>query len=177
MQLHNTIYKALPILNYAALYELWGSITFYKAPWNLSATIEIYGASLTEASSLMPDSSRRSPWNETVKLSRRQITVANSPVQWPPWTWCRTWWHHSWHSHLKSAYFAFIRPRTPLVYRYHVISWNQSHSTVFGCSPSRSTERHPTRRLTVDQLLYSSDCVGTGRATQIIVKQISYSGI
>ena len=50
--------------------------------------------------------------------------LANSPVQWPSWTWCRTW-NHSWHSSRVTSnqrYFAVIRPRTPLVYRYHVIS-------------------------------------------------------
>ena len=67
------------------------------------------------------------------------MTVANSPVQWPSWTWCRKWWNHSWHSFrvtLNQRCFAFIRPRTPLVYRHHVISLTQSHSAVFGCSPS-----------------------------------------
>ena len=70
---------------------------------------------------------------------RRQMTVANSPVQWPSWTWCRKWWNHSWHSSrvtLNQRCVAFIRPRTSLVYRYHVISRTQSHSAVFGCSPS-----------------------------------------
>ena len=52
---------------------------------------------LTEASSLGPDSPRASPRDETVKQCRRQMTMANSPVQWPSWTWCRTWWNHSWH--------------------------------------------------------------------------------
>ena len=32
MELHDTINKALTSLNYAALNELWGSITFYRAP-------------------------------------------------------------------------------------------------------------------------------------------------
>ena len=36
---------------------------------------------LTEASYLGPDSPRMSPRNETVKQCRRQMTVANSPVQ------------------------------------------------------------------------------------------------
>ena len=36
---------------------------------------------LTEASYLGPDSPRTSPRNETVKQCRRQMTVANSPVQ------------------------------------------------------------------------------------------------
>ena len=78
---------------------------------------------LTEASAPGPDSPRTSP--------------RNVPVQWPSWTWCRTWWNHSWHSSrvtLNQRCFAFIRPRTPLVYRYHVISQTQSHSAVFGRS-------------------------------------------
>ena len=139
MELYNTIYKAPPILNYAALYELRGSITFYRAPWNRethrnSKELQNYHMyqnftsrhfskhagiiffvnwllaycgvlRLTEASSLRPDSPRASARNETVKLRRRQMTVANSPVQWPSWTWCRTWWNHSWHSNFKSALF------------------------------------------------------------------------
>ena len=32
MELHDTIYKALTSLNYAAVNELWGYITFYRAP-------------------------------------------------------------------------------------------------------------------------------------------------
>ena len=90
---------------------------------------------LTEASYLGPDSPRTSPRNETAKQCRRQMTVANSPVQWPSWTWCRKWWNHSWHSSrvtLNQRCFAFIRPRTPMVYRYHVIS----RTLFFGCSPS-----------------------------------------
>ena len=69
-----------------------------------------------------------SPRNETVKQCRRQTNVANSPVQWLSWTWCRTWRNHLWHSSrvtLNQRCFAFIRP--PLVYRYHVISRTQSH--------------------------------------------------
>ena len=92
---------------------------------------------LTEASYLGPYSPRMSPRNETVKQGRRQMTKANSPVQWPSWTWCRKWWNHSWWSSrvtLNQRCFAFIRPRTPLVYRYHVISRTQSHGAVFGCA-------------------------------------------
>ena len=93
----------------------------------------------TEASSLGPDSPRTSPRNETVKQCSRQMTVANSPVQWPSWTWCRKLWNHSWRSSgvtLNQRCFASIRPRTRLVYRYHVISRTESHNAVFGCSPS-----------------------------------------
>ena len=51
----------------------------------------------------------------------------------------RKWLNHSWHSSrvtLNQCCYAFIRPRTPLVYRYHVISRTHSHSAVFGYSPS-----------------------------------------
>ena len=93
---------------------------------------------LTEASYLGPDSPRTSPRNETVKQCRLQMTVANSPVRWPSWTWCRIWWNHSWDSSrvtLNQRCFVFIRPCTHQVYRYYVISQTQSHSAVFGCSP------------------------------------------
>ena len=94
---------------------------------------------LLKARYLGPDSPRTSPRNETVKQCRCQMTVANSPIQWPSWTWCQKWWNHSWHSSwvtLNQRCFAFIRQRSPLVYRHHVISRTQSHSAVFGCSPS-----------------------------------------
>ena len=131
---------------------------------------------LTEASYLGPNSPRTSPRNETVKQCRRQMTVANSPVQWPSWTWCRKWWNHSWHSSritLNQRCFAFIRPHTPLVYRHHVISRTQSHSAVFGCSPSPHQDKCLERvvtLLTVEQLLYWSDWICTGRAAQIETK-------
>ena len=118
---------------------------------------------LTEASSLGPDSPRTSPKNETVKQCRRQMTMANYPVQWSSWTWCQTWWNHS--SHSSQRCFAFILPRTPLVSRYHVISRTQSHSAVFGCSPSTAR-----RWLAVEQLLYWWDWIWTGRAAQIDAK-------
>ena len=60
---------------------------------------------------VLVNSPRTSPRNETVKQCRRQTTVANSPVQWS-WTWCRTWWNHSWHSSrvtLNQHCFVFIR--------------------------------------------------------------------
>ena len=98
------------------------------------------------------------------------MIVANSRVQWPSWTWCRKWWNHSWHSSrvtFNQRYFAFILPRTPLVYRYHVISRTQSHSAVFGCSPSGwmpgVAPRAPrvVTLLTVGQLLYRvCFCIG-----------------
>ena len=90
------------------------------------------------------------------------------------WTWGRKWWNHSWHSSwvtLNHRYFAIIRPRTPLVYRYHVISRTQSHSAVFGCSPIGVDGVAPTAGpcLTVEQLLFWSD-IWTGRAAQIDAK-------
>ena len=90
---------------------------------------------LTEASYLGPDSPRTSPRNETVKQCRRQMTVANSPVLWPSWTWCRIWWNHSWDSSrvtLNQRCLVFIRPCTHQVYRYYVISQTQSHSVAGG---------------------------------------------
>ena len=95
---------------------------------------------LTEASYLGPDSPRTSPRNEPVKQCRRQMTVANSPVLWPSWTWCRIWWNHSWDSSrvtLNQRCFVFIRPCTHQVYRYYVISQTQSHSAVFWLLPNR----------------------------------------
>ena len=117
-----------------------GTATGWNHPAQISWSLVTHWPTLlTEASYLGPDSPRTSPRNESVKQCRRQMTVANSPVQWPSWTWCRKWWNHSWHSSrvtLNQRCFAFIRPRTPLVHRYHVISRTQSHSAVFGCSPS-----------------------------------------
>ena len=80
-----------------------------------------------------------------------------------------------WHSSrvtLNQRCFAFIRPRTPLVYRYHVISRTQSHSAVFDCSPIGVDGVAPTAGpcLTVEQLLYWSDSIWTGRAAQIYAK-------
>ena len=106
---------------------------------------------LTEASSLRPDSPRASPRNENLKQCRRQMTVANSPVHWPSWTW------HSSRVTINQRCFAFIRPRTPLVYRYYVISRTQSHSAVYGCSPSGWMEQHPPR-VVVWQL--NNFCIG-----------------
>ena len=101
------------------------------------------------------------------------MIVANSPLQWSSWTWCRKWWNHSWHSSrvtLNQRCFAFIRPRSPLVYRYHVISRTQSHGAVL-VAPHRTgvAPRAPrvVTLLTVEQLLYWSDWICTGRAAQI----------
>ena len=108
------------------------------------------------------------------------------PVEWPSWTWCRKWWNHSWHSSLvtlNQRCFAFIRLHTPLVYSYHVISRTQSHSVVFGCTPSGwmpgapIARRHLVTLLTVEQLLYWSDWICTGRTAQIEAKQSLDSGI
>ena len=83
---------------------------------------------LTETSSLGPDSTRTSPRNETVKQCRRQMTVATSSGRHE---------HDDKHDETIHDTVLDIRPRTPLVYKYHVISRTQSHSAVFGCSPSR----------------------------------------
>ena len=128
---------------------------------------------LTTASSLWSDFPRTSPRNEAVKLYKRQMTLANSPVQWPSWTWCRIRWSHSCHSNLKPALFCLHSPRTPLVFWYHVISRTQS--AAFGCSPSGLLRAAPIASfarggLTVEQLRYSSDCMGSGRAAQIDAK-------
>ena len=120
---------------------------------------------LTGASYLGPDSPWMSPRNETVKLGRRQMTVANSPVQLPSWTWCRKWWNHSWHSSqvtLNQCCFAFIRPRTPLV-RIDIMLFRELRATVLFLVVTR-------RCLTVEQLLYWSDWIYTGRAAQIEAK-------
>ena len=133
---------------------------------------------LTAASSLGLDSPRTSPRNETVKQCRRQMIVVNSPVQWPSWTWCRTWWNHSWHSSrvtLNQRCFAFIRLRTPLVYIHHVISQTQSHSTVFGCSPSGWMEQHPLRL--VEHFCIGRIEYGWHRRHRLTQKQSLDSGI
>ena len=136
--------------------------------WNVHSGV----LQLTEASYLGPDSPRTSPRNETVKQCRLQMTVANSPVLWPSWTWCRIWWNHSWDSSrvtLNQRCFVFIRPCTQQVYRYYVISETQSHSAVFGCSPIGVDGVALTAGpcLTVEQLLYWSDSIWIGRAAQI----------
>ena len=58
------------------------------------------------------------------------------------------------------------------MYRYHVILLTQSHSAVFGCSPIGVDGVAPTAGpcLTVEQLLYWSDSIWTGRAAQIDAK-------
>ena len=113
---------------------------------------------LTETSYLGPDSPRTSALNETVKECRRQMTVANSPVQ---RTWCRKWWNHSWHSSrvtLNQRCFAFIRPRTPLVYRFHVISRTQSHSVVLVAPHPDGAA--PTAGPTARRWQLSNFCIG-----------------
>ena len=117
---------------------------------------------LTEASYLGTDSARMSPRNETVKQGWRQMTVANSPVQRPSWTWCRKRWNHSWHSSrvtLNQSCFAFIRPRTPLVW--DMLFRELRASALFLVA---------RRCLTVEQLLYWSNWICTGRAAQIEAK-------
>ena len=70
-------------------------------------------------------------------------------------------------SNFNKRCFAFFRPRTPVVDRYHVISRTQSHSAVFGCVEHLS---RVVTLLTVEQLLYWSDWICTGRAAQIETK-------
>ena len=95
----------MPIINWACLCiinkghtsQFWGTtqltpvsefyITpFFKPVWYNRVLVNWPRAhcgvlQLTEASYLGPDSPRTSPRNETVKQCRRQMTVANSPVQ------------------------------------------------------------------------------------------------
>ena len=128
---------------------------------------------LTEASSLGPDSPRASPRNETVKQWRRQMTMANSPVQWPSWTRCRTWWNHSWHSSwaaLNQRCFAsFVRA---LLWCIDIMSFHSEPQRCFWLLPIGMNGAAPTVRrcLTVEQLLHLSDWIWTGRATQIDAK-------
>ena len=49
----------------------------------------------------------------------RDTVGTGYPMEWPSWTWCQTWWNHSWHITLNQCCFAFIRLRTPQVYSYH----------------------------------------------------------
>ena len=118
---------------------------------------------LTEASSLGTDPPRTSPrkrlWS-SVDVKWRILQSSGHHQH--PWHSCRIT--------LKQRWFAFIRPRTPLVYRYHVISWIR----VFGCSPSGwMREQHPPRAvncLTDKQFLNWSDWIWTGQAAQIEAK-------
>ena len=79
---------------------------------------------------------------------------------------------------LNQRCFAFIRPRTPLVYKYPVILRTQSHNRDCCWLLSIGIDQAAAaRRLTVKQLQYWSGCMGAGRATQIDAKQISDSGM
>ena len=51
-----------------------------------------------------------------------------------------------------------------------IMSFRSEPKRCLGCFPSGLTERHPSRRLTVEQLLYSSDCMWTGRGAQMDAK-------
>ena len=101
-------------------------------------------------------------------------------MEWPSWTWCQTWWNYSWNSHLNQRYFAFIRPPTPLVHRYHVISRIQSYSAgIFG--RSHRDQLNGTDR-GVWQLSNSSSNSRTGEGRRRIVflpteQRIPFSGV
>ena len=94
MELHNSIYKAPLISNYAALFWSWSPI---KLTHQILRSWVLW---LIEASFLRPDSPQTSPWNETVKLFRRRMIVAIYPMDWSSGTWCLIWCH-SWYSHSK----------------------------------------------------------------------------
>ena len=119
---------------------------------------------LTEVSSLGQDSLRTSPRNETVKQRRRKVTVANSPVQWPSWTWCRTRWHCPCRVTLSLSNFkinavllSFVRA---LLCCIDIMSFRELRATVlFIVAPHRdeSVEQH-SPRVVVWQL--SNFCTG-----------------
>ena len=67
----------------------------------------------------------------------------------------------TWNRH----YFVFICPRTPLMYRHHATSRIQSNNVGAWLHSNEINRAVPTLALTVEQLFYSSDCSGTGRAT------------
>ena len=81
-------------------------------------------------------------------------------------------------SNFKSALFCFHSSAHSSGYRYHAISRTQSHSAVSGCSPSgwmpgvapRAPRAVTVALLTVEQLLYWSGWICTGRAAQIEAK-------
>ena len=120
---------------------------------------------LTEASYLGPDSPRTSPRNETVKQCRRQMTVANSPVQWPSWTSCRKWWN--------VVLPSFVRA---LLWCIDIMSFRELRATaLFLVAPHRDECMEHTSRvvdtlLTVEELLFWSNRICTGRAAQMEAK-------
>ena len=105
------------------------------------------------------------------------MTVANSPVQWPSWTWCRKWWTHSWHSSrvtlISVVLPSFVRA---LLRRLDIMLFRELGATaLFMVAPHRDEclAQHSPRvgaLLTVEQLLYWSDWICTGRAAQIEAK-------
>ena len=115
---------------------------------------------LTEASSRRPDSPRTSPQNETVKLSRRQMIVANYPMV----------------SSLNMMPDDETIHDVVIVCRYKVISRIESYSTGVWLPPG-STERHQPQRLTVWQFLYSSGCKGPDGRRRRMQRQNFDSGI
>ena len=97
------------------------------------------------------------------------MTVANSLVQWPSWTWCRKWWNHSWHSSRVT-----LNQRS----RIDIMLFRELRATaLFLVAPHRDECLEHLSRvvtlltlLTVEQLLYWSDWICTGRAAQIEAK-------
>ena len=154
MELHCSTYKAPPISNYTALSEIWSFIKFthrischahgchaivFQPGWHtfLNQSRVHYEAEFSEWL-------RRVLWGRILRERYHERRLWKGlDVKW-------LWWVVQW------------RGRTPLVYRYHVISRIYSKSSGVWWS----TERHSPQRMTVGQLLYSSDCRGTGRAMQ-----------
>ena len=112
------------------------------------------------------DSLRTSTRNEGVKLSRRQTIVTD----WTSCTWCRSWWNHSWHSRLKSALFCIHSSAhsSDIKISYHFANSELQRCFLVAPQRDRLSGTHPAavNHLTVGQLLYSSDCMGTGRTVQ-----------
>ena len=134
---------------------------------------------LAEVSYLGPDSPRTSPRNETVKQCRRQMTVANSPVQWLSWTWCRKWWNHSWYNSRVTLNQRFLHSFVRvLLWCIDIMLFRELRATaLFLVAPHRDECLEHLSRvvtlltlLTVEQLLYWWDWICTGRAAQIEAK-------
>ena len=96
--------------------------------------------------------------------------LANSPVQWPSWTRRRTWWNHSWHSSRvtlnQRCFPSFVR----------ALLWCISES-FRGLRATALFVVAPDHCSTVEQLLYWSDWIWTGRAALIDAKTKLDSGI
>ena len=107
------------------------------------------------------------------------MTVANSPVQWPSWTWCRKWWNHSWHSSRVTLNQRFLPSFVRVLLWYiDIMLFRELRATALFLVASHRDEclEHPSRvvtlltLLTVEQLLYWSDWICTGRVAQIEAK-------